>query len=268
MSTTKHTFNVCSTIQRRCANKNCNCTLYIGKASKGRTEMNARKSHSISPKLQYLIFQQHQVVFEEHHRMCDNCCNVEKVSEMMFEYDEKCEIVPSYIFTILNQLSKENNGYFNERTNKPYLHHSFVEKEHYLIMTGLTYDEMNSLEYKCNNHTTEKILLNFQYLLMVLTLIYHKLSFAFLGMLFGYGKSSVSRIIGRVINILSFYYVPTQLGSNIWSHKKILQNRPKYCDILFPNKNVIAISDGGYLQIQQSGCFMIYTNVKINLNDI
>ena len=251
---------VCNTSKRECAS--CKIGLYSGFRRQNSENTNKLKSHSISPTLKYDIYKKHGVFIQDHQNLCSNCMKT-SIDYLNFDYNTENHVLPKYIILVLEQVCKQHTA-INIRKDKAYIYHDeVILNDDHQILTGLTIENKRVLEARIyndnndNNSQDNNNNINPQHLILFLTLIYQGLSEAFAGVLFGYAKSSVSRIIRNVANILSRSYVPTELGSTAWDNDEVLDNIPPYVETLFPNKNVVAIADGGYIQIGKTSDFQI-----------
>jgi len=246
---------LCDSTRRQCAS--CKVELYYGAKRSNRDTFGKLKAHRISPKIRYEIYKKHCIYLQDHQNFCVKCLS-SKVDDLSFDYTIVESEVPDYISLVLQQVVKEHNQPKFARKDLAYIYYEDVKLNfHHRTLTGLTFEEKDLLiaRVEDNNNNNNANEIKPQHLLLFLTLIYQGINEALTGLLFGYAKSSVSKIIKRVADILSRLYVPTELGASAWNRDKVLENVPDYVDILFPEKNVVAIADGGYIEIGKSGDF-------------
>ena len=218
------------------------------------------KAHLISPKQRLDIYKYHEIYCKDYHNLCLNCYQKD-IETLTFQtyVSEKVEL-PTYIAIVLKQLVKQHKDNFRDnRKQKAYIHYEDITNDDHYILTGLQIEEKNNLiqriEENRNKSDENEIQINPQHLLLFLTLIYQGICQSLTGVLFGYAKCSIGRIMKSVADVLIRLYVPTELGFSAWNRQKILENIPSYVKTLFPNDNVVAIADGGYIEIGKTSHF-------------
>ena len=248
---------ICDAAKRACAS--CRKPLYVGANRASTRNKNKSKAYRISPKKRLNIYKQHGIYVQDYHNFCSNC-DEKSIDSIHFEHKSEQIELPLYIITVLKEINKENKDSFrNARREKAYIYNEDISPEDHYILTGLSIEQKNILierideKYDENNENASNI--NPQHLIIFLTLIYQGICEALAGVLFGYAKCSIGRIIQNVANVLSRLYVPTELGATAWNHQKLLNNTPHYVKTLFPEDNIVAIADGGYIEIGKTSDF-------------
>ena len=269
---------------RECCVTDCNRVLYAGSTkahdySQARAYVNYANTHLLRPRRKipqslradllafyHLVIDNCQSIF-----VCDICAkrSISSFDRTSFRTFQRHEQLPDSFNDILYVHKRTQQQLTAKTTCEKNAHvwHQNVDNAQYATFTGYTKQQLegsfNQLQARADNlNLTESLELTSisskipQILLLVFTIIRHALSFSFAATLFGYqSPGRVGELFIIIIRAFRVCFVPLQLGYEVWTRSRLLENSLECATILFGSSAPLVVLDGTYLFIQKSGLF-------------
>ena len=216
------------------------CLHPIFERGHGKRKPNARKAHYINQDIQYKFYLRDRVIFGPKQCICSTCHALSDTDKTIS--DDAIQEIQIGTHSFINRLLDSHDIYHRKMHNKDkktnharLLRFDKLTNDQSKRVCGYNKDHIHSI---INTVKSENdILINVLHLFIALTVWYNNLGYRFAAVLFGYKyESSVCYAIDKIINQMTFYWVPKWIGYPYWTAVKILNTVPQFVKDLYPDK--------------------------------
>ena len=236
----------------------------------GKRKHNARKAHYINKDSQYKFYLHKKVIFGPKQCICSTCYALPDADKAIS--DDAIEEIQIETHSFINRLLDSHDIYHRKKQNKDkkmnhkqLLRLDKLTNEQTKLVCGYNKDQMNSIVDTIK--TQNDIMINILHLFIALTVWYNNLGYRFAAVLFGYKyESSVCYAIEKVINQMTFYWVPKWIGYPYWTAAKILNTVPQFVTDLYHDEKILGCIDATYLYKEHSNTNFQYQKVTYSMH--
>ena len=253
-------WNICDTPRSQCVS--CLDHLYFARKKPKKKHKKIVKGHVIGSKKRFLIYKHLDIIIGPNQALCGKC-NSKPVHELnIASTNAQTTHIPDFLYNILSENRTELNNTRQKQSpqnrdakNAP-ISLQKLNDEQIRHSCGLDIDSLNRIVQHVNqpdymHYRTNK--LNVHDLFIACCIWRQNLCYTFAATLFGYKHNSgICKLVSRVINLLSEYWVEDWIGSSYWTEEKLAPHIPQFVKDLYPEKNVIGVVDATYLYMQKS----------------